>query len=283
MAEENNRKGKITAKKIALGLFIAALLVVASVFLPPVIKNKVFEHKVKQSLISAYPDAKIKRVIYKKPYTMDEFRHEFIYSWKEEVTWPEESLYLCEIYPDLGPDRNKYVHCLSDKDGNVVFDEYAFFHFREELKNYVTGILDAEKNFPGIKFEYYDVRNENGRRMVKTASCKTFEDYLSNKETGHSAMSDNTFGYASCWIGIDFDAEGDDREYELCRKLSDIFIGADCKVCIKFVVILDGRVRGGRNIASYYPESRTSEMNGKKFVTERFEPYNKKIQERWKD
>ena len=149
------------------------------------------------------------------------------------------------------------------------------------MEKYVMGILDAEKNFPGMKFVYSDWKNVNGGRMVKTGKCKTFEDFLSNRETGHSGISDNNLGYASCWIEIDFDAEGDDKEYELCRKLSDIFIGADCKVRIKFVVILDGRVRGGREIATYYPETRITELNGRKFTYERFEPYNKKIKERW--
>lgn len=279
MAEEETSKKKITPKKVFLCILAAALIVLAAIFAPPFIKDRIFEYKVKQSLVSAYPGAKISRVKYLKPESQDGFWHDHLYHWSE-YKWPEEPLYLCEIYPVNEDVKDPIIKCLATKDGKVVFDEYAFYHYREDLKSYVTGILDAEKNFPGINFIYYDLRNLRGGRLVMTEKCTSFEAYLSKEGAGFSAMSDNNQGYASCIIQIGIDSYGDDKELELLKKLSDIFISADCKVRIKFIEELDGK-RSGSTIANYNPEAYTWENNGLTFKTERFEPYNKKIKEKW--
>ncbi len=279
MADKETTQKKITPKKVFLCILAAALIVLAAIFAPPFIKDRVFEHKVKQSLFNAYPGAKITRVKYLKPYTQDEFWHDHLYHWKE-YSWPEEPLYLFEIYPVNDEVKDPVVMCLATKDGKVVFDEYAFFHYREKLRSYIMGILDPEKNFPGINFIYYDLRNIRGRRMVRTETCKSFEAYLSKDGAGYNAMSDNSLGYASCVIQIGIDSYGDDKELEVCKKLSDIFISADCKVRIRFIEELDGK-RDGTTIAFYNPETYSWESNGKTFKTERFEPQNKKIREKW--
>lgn len=279
MADEKTAKKKIIPKKVFLCILAAALIVLAAIFAPPFIKDRIFEYKVKQSLLSAYPGAKISRVKYLKPETQDGFWHDYLYHWSE-YKWSEEPLYLCEIYPVNEDVKDPIIKCLATKDGKVVFDEYAFYHYREDLKSYVTGILDAEKNFPGINFIYYDLRNLRGGRLVMTEKCTSFEAYLSKEGAGFSAMSDNNQGYASCIIQIGIDSNGDDKELELLKKLSDIFISADCKVRIKFIEELDGK-RSGSTIAYYNPEAYTWEHNGKTFKTERFEPQNKQIQEKW--
>ena len=279
MTNEETTKKKITPKKVFLCILAAALIVLAAIFLPPFIKDRIFEYKVKKSLVSAYPGAKISRVKYLKPETQDGFWHDYLIQWRD-CEWPEEPLYLCEVYPVFEEVNNPVVKCLATKDGKVVFDEYAFFHYREELKSYVMGILEPEKNFPGINFVYYDLRNARGGRLVLTEKCTSFEAYLSKEGAGFSAMSDNTQGNASCIIQIGIDSYGDDKELEVCKKLSDIFINADCKVRIKFIEELDGK-RSGSTIAYYNPEAYTWEHNGKTFKTERFEPQNKKIQEKW--
>ena len=279
MADEKNAKKKITPKKVFLCILAAALIVLAAIFAPPFIKDRIFEYKVKQSLVSAYPGAKISRVKYLKPESQDGFWHDYLYHWSE-YKWSEEPLYLCEIYPVSEDVKDPVIKCLATKDGKVVFDEYAFYHYREDLKSYVTGILDAEKNFPGINFIYYDLRNLRGGRLVMTEKCTSFEAFLSKEGAGFSAMSDNNQGYASCIIQIGIDSYGDDKELELLKKLSDIFISADCKVRIKFIEELDGK-RSGSTIANYNPEAYSWESNGKIFKTERFEPQNKQIQEKW--
>ena len=187
---------------------------------------------------------------------------------------------MCEIYPVNEDVKDPIIKCLATKDGKVVFDEYAFYHYREDLKSYVTGILDAEKNFPGINFIYYDLRNLRGGRLVMTEKCTSFEAYLSKEGAGFSAMSDNNQGYASCIIQIGIDSYGDDKELELLKKLSDIFISADCKVRVQFIEELDGK-RSGSTIAYYNPEAYSWETNGLTFKTERFEPQNTKIKEKW--
>ena len=279
MADEKTAKKKITPKKVFLCILAAALIVLAAIFAPPFIKDRIFEYKVKQSLVSAYPGAKISRVKYLKPESQDGFWHDYLYHWSE-YKWSEEPLYLCEIYPVNEDVKDPIIKCLATKDGKVVFDEYAFYHYREDLKSYVTGILDAEKNFPGINFIYYDLRNLRGGRLVMTEKCTSFEAFLSKEGAGFSAMSDNNQGYASCIIQIGIDSYGDDKELELLKKLSDIFISADCKVRIKFIEELDGK-RDGKTIAYYNPEAYSWESNGKIFKTERFEPQNKQIQEKW--
>ena len=279
MADEKTAKKKITPKKVFLCILAAALIVLAAIFAPPFIKDRIFEYKVKQSLVSAYPGAKISRVKYLKPESQDGFWHDHLYHWSE-YKWSEEPLYLCEIYPVSEDVKDPVIKCLATKDGKVVFDEYAFYHYREDLKSYVTGILDAEKNFPGINFIYYDLRNLRGGRLVMTEKCTSFEAFLSKEDAGFSAMSDNNRGYASCIIQIGIDSYGDDKELELLKKLSDIFISADCKVRIKFIEELDGK-RSGKTIAYYNPEAYSWESNGKIFKTERFEPQNKQIQEKW--
>ena len=279
MADEKTAKKKITPKKVFLCILAAALIVLAAIFAPPFIKDRIFEYKVKQSLVSAYPGAKINRVKYLKPESQDGFWHDYLYHWSE-YKWSEEPLYLCEIYPVNEDVKDPIIKCLATKDGKVVFDEYAFYHYREDLKSYVTGILDAEKNFPGINFIYYDLRNLRGGRLVMTEKCTSFEAFLSKEGAGFSAMSDNNQGYASCIIQIGIDSYGDDKELELLKKLSDIFISADCKVRIKFIEELDGK-RDGKTIAYYNPEAYSWESNGKIFKTERFEPQNKQIQEKW--
>lgn len=279
MADEKTAKKKITPKKVFLCILAAALIVLAAIFAPPFIKDRIFEYKVKQSLVSAYPGAKINRVKYLKPESQDGFWHDYLYHWSE-YKWSEEPLYLCEIYPVNEDVKDPVIKCLATKDGKVVFDEYAFYHYREDLKSYVTGILDPEKNFPGINFIYYDLRNLRGGRLVMTEKCTSFEAYLSKEGAGFSAMSDNNQGYASCIIQIGIDSYGDDKELELLKKLSDIFISADCKVRIKFIEELDGK-RDGKTIAYYNPEAYSWESNGKIFKTERFEPQNKQIQEKW--
>ncbi len=279
MADEKTAKKKITPKKVFLCILAAALIVLAAIFAPPFIKDRIFEYKVKQSLVSAYPGAKISRVKYLKPESQDGFWHDYLYHWSE-YKWSEEPLYLCEIYPVNEDVKDPVIKCLATKDGKVVFDEYAFYHYREDLKSYVTGILDAEKNFPGINFIYYDLRNLRGGRLVMTEKCTSFEAFLSKEGAGFSAMSDNNQGYASCIIQIGIDSYGDDKELELLKKLSDIFISADCKVRIKFIEELDGK-RDGKTIAYYNPEAYSWESNGKIFKTERFEPQNKQIQEKW--
>ena len=279
MADEKNAKKKITPKKVFLCILAAALIVLAAIFAPPFIKDRIFEYKVKQSLVSAYPGAKISRVKYLKPESQDGFWHDYLYHWSE-YKWSEEPLYLCEIYPVSEDVKDPVIKCLATKDGKVVFDEYAFYHYREDLKSYVPGILDAEKNFPGINFIYYDLRNLRGGRLVMTEKCTSFEAFLSKEGAGFSAMSDNNQGYASCIIQIGIDSYGDDKELELLKKLSDIFISADCKVRIKFIEELDGK-RSGSTIANYNPEAYSWESNGKIFKTERFEPQNKQIQEKW--
>ncbi len=279
MADEKTAKKKITPKKVFLCILAAALIVLAAIFAPPFIKDRIFEYKVKQSLVSAYPGAKISRVKYLKPESQDGFWHDYLYHWSE-YKWSEEPLYLCEIYPVNEDVKDPVIKCLATKDGKVVFDEYAFYHYREDLKSYVTGILDAEKNFPGINFIYYDLRNLRGGRLVMTEKCTSFEAFLSKEGAGFSAMSDNNQGYASCIIQIGIDSYGDDKELELLKKLSDIFISADCKVRIKFIEELDGK-RSGKTIAYYNPEAYSWESNGKIFKTERFEPQNKQIQEKW--
>ena len=279
MAEEETSKKKITPKNVFLCILAAALIVLAAIFAPPFIKDRIFEYKVKQSLVSAYPGAKISRVKYLKPESQDGFWHDYLYHWSE-YKWSEEPLYLCEIYLVNEDVKDPVIKCLATKDGKVVFDEYAFYHYRDDLKSYVTGILDAEKNFPGINFIYYDLRNLRGGRLVMTEKCTSFEAYLSKEGAGFSAMSDNNRGYASCIIQIGIDSYGDDKELELLKKLSDIFISADCKVRIKFIEELDGK-RSGSTIANYNPEAYSWESNGKIFKTERFEPQNKQIQEKW--
>ena len=137
------------------------------------------------------------------------------------------------------------------------------------------GILDAEKNFPGINFVYYDLRNLRGGRMVLTEKCTSFEAYLSKEGAGFAAMSDNNRGYASCIIQIGINSYGDDKELEICKKLSDVFTSADCKVRIKFIEELDGK-RSGKTIAIYNPN-----VNGNTSRTERFEPQNEEIKEKW--
>lgn len=83
MADKETTQKKITPKKVFLCILAAALIVLAAIFAPPFIKDRVFEHKVKQSLFNAYPGAKITRVKYLKPYTQDGFWHDHLYHWKE--------------------------------------------------------------------------------------------------------------------------------------------------------------------------------------------------------
>ena len=270
---------KITPKKVFLCILAVTLIVLTAIFAPPFIKDRIFEHKVKQSLVSAYPGAKISRVKYLKPETQDGIWDDYLIHWRN-YEWPEEPLYLCEIYPVNEEVKDPVVKCLATKDGKVVFDEYAFYHYREDLKSYLMGILDAEKNFPGINFVYYDLRNLRGGRMVLTEKCTSFEAYLSKEGAGFAAMSDNNLGYASCIIQIGINSYGDDKELEICKKLSDVFTSADCKVRIKFIEELDGK-RSGKTIADYYPEAYSWKSNGKTFENVRFEPYNKKIKEKW--
>ena len=274
MTDKETTKKKITPKKVFLCILAAALVVLAAIFAPPFIKDRIFEHKVKQSLVTAYPGAKISRVKYLKPYTQDELWHDYFYHWRD-YEWSEEPLYLCEIYPVNDEIRDPVVMCLATKEGKVVFDEYAVYHYREELQSCVMGILDAEKNFPDINFVYTDLRNLRGGRMVMTEKCTSFEAYLSKDFSGYSAFSDNNQGYASCIIQIGINSYGDDQELEVCKKLSDIFINADCKVRIRFIEELDGN-RSGKTIAIYNPNA-----DGNTSKTKRFEPQNKDIMEKW--
>ena len=265
--KNKNMDKNTTPKKVFLCILVLAFVVLAGIFAPSFIKARVLEFKVKQDLVNEYSGAKIEKVKYLKPYSQDEFYDVYHYYWND-YEWPEETLYLCEVYSISKNGETYVVKCLATEDGNVVFDEYAFFYYREELETYITGILDADSNFPGIDFIYTDELNEIGGRMVLTEKCKSFEAYLSNEGAGYELMSDNIKGYASCTIQIGIDSYGDDLELEICKKLADIFISADCKVRIRFIEELDGK-RNGVVIANYYPQ------------TGSFEPQNSKIKEAW--
>lgn len=269
MTNDKNRNmdKNTTPKRVFLCILVLALVVLAGIFAPSFIKARVLEFKVKQDLVNEYSGAKIEKVTYLKPYSQDEFYDVYHYYWND-YEWPEETLYLCEVYSISKNGETYVVKCLATEDGNVVFDEYAFFYYREELETYITGILDADSNFPGIDFIYTDELNEIGGRMVLTEKCKSFEAYLSNEGAGYELMSDNIKGYASCTIQIGIDSYGDDLELKICKKLADIFISADCKVRIRFIEELDGK-RTGVVIANYYPQA------------ESFEPQNSKIKEAW--
>ena len=84
MAEEETSKKKITPKNVFLCILAAALIILAAIFAPPFIKDRIFEYKVKQSLVSAYPGAKISRVKYLKPESQDGFWHDYLYHWSEK-------------------------------------------------------------------------------------------------------------------------------------------------------------------------------------------------------
>ena len=221
----------ITAITLTAGLAAAALI-----WGVPFVKHKIFENKIRDSLLEAYPGANIISIkCAYEPVTMEEFEESYSYYWYEWLgyEWPEEELYIFEI--DAGEEDQDVspILGLAAKDGTVLFDEYAFFYYREELQAYVTDILDPEVNFPGAGFEYHDLCRYNRNRLVETGSCSTFEGFLSREHVGDGAGAGPS-GSPGCIICFDIDTTDEDIELQLCRRLSELLLEADCQVYIVF-------------------------------------------------
>ncbi len=106
----------------------------------PVIKNKI-----KKSLLEAYPGADITSVkCGADPLTMNEFKESYGYNWYSDYTWLEDKLYMFEV--NAGDDAAPVLG-LATEEGNVLFDEYAFIYYRDDLQSYVMDIAFISNDF----------------------------------------------------------------------------------------------------------------------------------------
>lgn len=240
-------------KKITFAILFVVLIVSAFVFGLPFIKLKIFEHKIKKDLLEAYPGAIIRSIhATKEPVTMEEFSELYSYNWSDGFVW-DEDLYVFEV--DIGLEKNnvfKPVLGLATADGNVVFDEYAFVYYQNDLQSYVMDIINPEENFPGIEFEYFDYRTGNESRLVETDRCSTFKGFLDTEHVGYSKDSWFSREYAGCWIKVNIDYYDEDINLETCEKLAKVLTEADCQVYIHFLESYTGH---GFELGKYYPDN----------------------------
>ena len=238
---------KNTIKWVVLGIAILLMLVALIIWGAPAIKHKITENKIKKSLLEAYPGADITSVkCGADPLTMDEFEESYGYNWYSDYTWPEDELYVFEV--NAGDDAAPVLG-LATEEGNVLFDEYAFIYYRDDLQSYVMDIINPEDNFPGIEFEYHDIVRANEKRLVPTGSCNTFEGFLGTDNVGVGVGNWHSMESAGCWIEINIDPYDHDTNLEVCQKLSELLTEADCQVYIDFTESYTGH---GNDIGSYY-------------------------------
>ena len=81
-------------------LVIAIVLILGAVLTwgVPAIKHKIFENKIRKSLLEAYPGASVTSVkCDANPVTMDEFEDSYGYRWYSDDPWPAEEMYVFEV------------------------------------------------------------------------------------------------------------------------------------------------------------------------------------------
>ena len=230
-------------------LVIAFILILGAVLTwgVPAIKHKIFENKIRKSLLEAYPGADITRVkCGADPLTMDEFEESYGYRWYSDDPWPAEEMYVFEVGAGEGATP---VLGLATEEGDVLFDEYAFYYYRDELQAYVMDIIDPEENFPGVEFEYHDMVMANESRLVPTDSCDTFEGFLDTDNVGVGSGNWDSMESAGCRIEINIDPYDHDTNMAVCQSLAEILTSADCQVYIDFTESYTGH---GIRIGRYY-------------------------------
>ena len=258
--------------KIIIALLSLALIVVVIIFGLPFAKLKIFEQKIKKDLIAAYPGASISGIHgTKKSVSKEKFCEDYSYYWLDDQSWDEE-LYVFEVDLDLKDDDYlNPILGLATADGDVVFDEYAFVYYRDDLKSYVMDMIDPEENFPGVEFEYYDRGTGNEKRLVETDRCSTLEGFLDTENVGIS--TDNLFArdHAGCAINVKVDPYDSDLNLETCQKLAEVLTEGDCRVYIDFNESYTGhQISLGR----YYPDNDVLGYG-------RFTPYDQGTKMNW--
>ena len=231
-----------------------------------IFKNAFLEKKIERDLMDVYPGSKISKVtVLENSINQTDFYEKYNYYWYEDISWNYDKLCVFEI-DDRENSSFSPILGLANKEGKVIYDEYAFIYYREEMQAYVMNIIDAENNFPGITFEYFDNVKENSERLVCTEKCGSFEGFLEDEYVGVFLGQNIRTGFAGCLLTTNVDTSNDEAELVFCTKLKEVLIEANCRVNIEFIGYPE-------KIANYYPEEiRTVDEKGYEYATERFCP-----------
>ena len=91
-------------------------------------------------------------------------------------------------YGDGIPDEDLYTFLIADsedrtakgfatKDGDVVFDTYAYKYYMNDIQEHFVNTVNFEENFLDITYYLDDMDSTNESRVVLTKDCTTFEGF----------------------------------------------------------------------------------------------------------
>lgn len=211
-------------KKIVLWTFVVILLTLNVVFILkifiPFVKDKTREKRILKDMSSVYKNARFLDVqCDNTPFDKDVLEKKFI--WLGDGI-PDEDLYAFIIYDS----NDKTGIGYADKNGNVVFDEYAGVYYREDIIQYFKDAVDYDRNFPGIHYFIPNIDPINDNRFVVTHECYTFENYRKSSTVGFHFMGSG--GYPGIFLGLE------KTDKETITKMNDLLTDAEFDMYVTY-------------------------------------------------
>lgn len=240
---DNKNQMKKSNKAIRF-IFRVAIVLLICYFFVPIVMKFVRERNIVKVMESVYAEAEFVSVDCDKE-PIDRTKLEDQYIWFGDGL-PEEDLYAFQI----ADSKDRVAIGFATKDGDVIFDTYAYQYYLEDMKEYFISTVDFENKFPDVEYYIPELIPNNERRVVFTHDCTTFEGFKKSSTIGYYSLG--TGGYPCLDIVLS------DTSWEIINQLMEILVAADFDIYVEFISATgdfsDGdSLRKLREAGSYYP------------------------------
>ena len=208
------------SNKVILFIFCLAIALIMCYFLIPVGVNFVRERKIVKTMKNVYSESQFVSVdCDKEPIDRSQLEEQYI--WFGDGL-PEEDLYVFLITDS----KDRVATGFATKDGDVIFDTYAYQYYMEDMKEYFVSTVDFEGDFPDLEYYIPDIVPTNERRVVYTHDCITFEGFKKSSTIGYFSLG--TGGYP----GLDVILS--DTSEQTINRIEEILVDADFDIYVEF-------------------------------------------------
>ncbi len=121
---------------------------------------------------------------------------------KEHFIWcgagiPDEDIYVFTIIDSNGISAIGY----SDQDGNVIFDSYAGYYYRNDSIRYFLDSTDFLEKYPDVHYYAPEIDPINDQRLVLTKDCTSFDSYKKASTIAYDYVDSG--GYPGIYLGLE--------------------------------------------------------------------------------
>ena len=209
------------SNKVILFIFCLAIALIMCYFLIPVGVNFVRERKIVKTMKNVYSESQFVSVdCDKEPIDRSQLEEQYI--WFGDGL-PEEDLYVFLI----ADSKDRVATGFATKDGDVIFDTYAYQYYMEDMKEYFLSTIDFENKYPSLEYYIPDINFTNECRLVLTHDCTTFDGFKKSSTIGYFDFG--TGGYPGLDVMLRKPSE------ETVKEIEESLTNADFDIYVELI------------------------------------------------